>query len=209
MYIVRYTDDFKIFTDSHPNAIRVFHRVQGCLKDNLNLEIASEKSKVTNLRKRKTEFLGFDLKANKKRKSFVAHTCVSTSRKNKSKHFIRNLIKNIQKTSTIKSLNKYDYYVLGVHNYYKIATHVHSDFSEIAYSCSRSLTKRLRSCGKYGLPRSQPDVYKKLYKGNYRTFTIRGKLLFPTANIRWYKASIPPLLSEITQWKVCFNDTNY
>lgn len=189
MYIVRYADDFKIFTDSHENATRIFHAVKDYLKENLKLEISPEKSKITNLRKRKTEFLGFEIKANKKRKTVVAHTYVSRTRKNKIKENIKNLIKEIQLRPTKREVNRYNYYVLGIHNYYKHATHVNKDFSKIAFECSYLLKSRLKHSGQYGVPRSPPYTYKKLYPGNFRTYEVDGSLIFPIGNIKWNKIS--------------------
>lgn len=58
-FIVRYADDFKIMAKDSKTAWRWFHAVSGYLKDRLGLDISPEKSRVINLRKRKTEFLGF------------------------------------------------------------------------------------------------------------------------------------------------------
>ena len=74
MYIVRYADDFKVFTNSHKSAIRIYHATKGYLKNQLNLDISTEKSAITNLRKRKSDFLGFSLKAVTKRNKYVANT---------------------------------------------------------------------------------------------------------------------------------------
>lgn len=51
-YIVRYADDFKIFTDSRTNAKKLFMATKLWLNDRLDLEISEEKSKITNLRKK-------------------------------------------------------------------------------------------------------------------------------------------------------------
>ena len=66
MYIVRYADDFKIFCRKRSDANRVFIAVRQWLKDRLSLEISEEKSKVVNLKKHYSEFLGFKLKAVRK-----------------------------------------------------------------------------------------------------------------------------------------------
>ena len=67
MYIVRYADDFKIFTNTRSNAEKIF-KTQMWLEERLKLPISAEKSKVTNLKKQQSEFLGFTLKAVKKGK---------------------------------------------------------------------------------------------------------------------------------------------
>ena len=68
MYIVRYADDFKIFTNTRSNAEKIFKATQMWLEERLKLPISAEKSKVTNLKKQQSEFLGFTLKAVKKGK---------------------------------------------------------------------------------------------------------------------------------------------
>lgn len=67
MYIVRYADDFKIFCRNHEAAVKIFHAVKMWLAERLKLEISEEKSKVINLRKSYSDFLGFKIKAVPKR----------------------------------------------------------------------------------------------------------------------------------------------
>lgn len=123
MYIVRYADDFKFFTNSHKSAIRIYHAVRGCLKDRLHLDISPDKSTITNPRRNKSEFLGFPLKATKKRNRYVANTSVSCKKRRIRQHII-----NIQKSPTYESIAKYNTYILEIQNYYRIATHVTTDF---------------------------------------------------------------------------------
>lgn len=66
MYIVRYADDFKIFCRSYADAKRTFEAVKDWLETRLKLEVSPEKSKITNLKKNYSEFLGIKLKAVKK-----------------------------------------------------------------------------------------------------------------------------------------------
>ena len=63
MFIVRYAEDFKIFCRTKNDADKVFVAVKQWLRDKLKLEISEEKSKVVNLKKQYSEFLGFKLKA--------------------------------------------------------------------------------------------------------------------------------------------------
>ena len=62
MHIVRYADDFKIFTKDYQTAKKVFEAVKLWLKERLDLDISLEKSRITNLKKSYTVFLGFKLK---------------------------------------------------------------------------------------------------------------------------------------------------
>ena len=62
MRIVRYADDFKIFCRTKEDAEKTYYAVKDWLWKRLKLEVSDEKSKVTNLRKRDSEFLGFSIK---------------------------------------------------------------------------------------------------------------------------------------------------
>lgn len=73
-WLVRYADDFKVFTKDRHSAKKWFYAIKDYLKNRLGLDISNKKSKITNLRKRKTEFLGFSLRAAKKRNSRVAYS---------------------------------------------------------------------------------------------------------------------------------------
>lgn len=62
-YIVRYADDFKIFCHTKDDAEKLFIVTQRWLKERLGLEISLEKSRIVNLKRHYSEFLGFWLKA--------------------------------------------------------------------------------------------------------------------------------------------------
>lgn len=66
VFIVRYADDFKIFCRNHNYAKRIFAAVQMWLKERLDLEISRDKSKITNLRKGYSDFLGVKMKLTQK-----------------------------------------------------------------------------------------------------------------------------------------------
>lgn len=67
-YIVRYADDFKIFCKRHGDAVKLFEATKLWLRDRLGLEVHPEKSKIVNLKRHYTEFLGFKIKVRKKGK---------------------------------------------------------------------------------------------------------------------------------------------
>ncbi|WP_150476147.1 group II intron reverse transcriptase/maturase, partial [Bacillus sp. BNPI-92] len=129
MYIVRYADDFKIFTNTRRNAEKIFEATQMWLEERLKLPISTEKSKVTNLKKQQSEFLGFTLKAVKKGKKngntrYIAVTHISPKALEKTKQDLAKQVKRIQRTpnsnETIKRISIYNSMVIGKHNYYKI-----------------------------------------------------------------------------------------
>ena len=67
-YIVRYADDFKVLCRTRSQAIKMNYAIKDFLKTRLHLETSEEKSKVINLKKNSSEFLGFSIQSNKERK---------------------------------------------------------------------------------------------------------------------------------------------
>lgn len=187
MYIVRYADDARIFTKTHKSAIKIYHAVKGYLENQLKLEISPEKSKITNLRRRRSEFLGFEMKVVLKRNQYVTNTFVSRKRKEKIKEEIRQKVKEIQQNPSHKLVSNYNSYILGIRNYYETASHVNVDFAEISFQILKTLYNRLKSIARYEVPRSPPLLYRRLFKNNFRTFTIKGISLFPLADVQWKK----------------------
>jgi retron-type reverse transcriptase len=76
-YFVRYADDFKILCRDYKTAQKIFAATRLWLKERLKLDISPEKSKITNVRKGKTEFLGFALFVGKKRNKFVTRSNIA------------------------------------------------------------------------------------------------------------------------------------
>lgn len=73
MFIVRYADDFKIFCKNRNTAKKAFIATNMWLKERLNLQISKDKSKVVNLNKNYSEFLGFKMKVRNKGKKTKAY----------------------------------------------------------------------------------------------------------------------------------------
>ena len=97
MYIVRYADDFKIFCRKRSDADKVFVAVKQWLQDRLKLQISEEKSKVINLRKHYSEYLGFKLKAVRKGKKYVVRSHMRDKAKQKVTEQLIKQIKRIQR----------------------------------------------------------------------------------------------------------------
>lgn len=82
-FIIRYADDFKIFCRNRKDADNLFIATQKWLKERLGLEISPEKSKVVNLKKKYSEFLGFQIKAVKKSSKYVVASRLTPKAKSK------------------------------------------------------------------------------------------------------------------------------
>ncbi|WP_010529043.1 group II intron reverse transcriptase/maturase [Lentibacillus jeotgali] len=183
-YLVRYADDFKILCKDGKTAQKWYHAVRLYLKDRLKLDISPEKSQIVNLRKRESEFLGFTIRANKKRKKRVARTGIKPDKKRKIKEEARKLIRRIRSSPSALNALRFNSFVLGIHYYFKRATKVNLEFSRLAYDLRAFIYNHLRPVGKYGRPANPPPTYKKLYHSSFKTFQIAGVYLFPLADVK-------------------------
>lgn len=153
MMIVRYADDFKIFTNTKASADNILIAVTQWLDQRLKLNISLDKSGVTNLRKQSTNFLGFELKAMKKGKTrkgatkYVMVSDVSDRALTTIKNTLSDQIKAIQRASTSKKgldeVLKYNTMVVGIHNYYSTATNVNDNLQRISLGLLRMMYNRL------------------------------------------------------------------
>lgn len=179
-YIVRYADDFKIICKKKSDAEKLFIATKKWLKERLGLETSPEKSKIVNLRKHYSEFLGFKIKVKFKRKKYVIKSCISDKAKMKIKANCNKAIESIQNSKDdldeIINIQKYNSTIIGIHNYYQIATMVCWDLGKIAYEISRTMYIKLRKrvnrkCNKVN---KKGYVYERYRKEQTSTIFIRA-----------------------------------
>lgn len=187
VYIIRYADDFKLFCRKKSDAEKVFIAVKRWLKERLKLEISEEKSKVVNLKRHYSEFLGFELKAVKKRKKYVVCSHMTEKAKIREKKKLVEQIKNIAHTKNrddeAKEITLYNSMVMGIHNYYCIATMISSDCDSLHRNVSivmkNRLRKRLSKKGKIN------EVYiRKQYGKSKQIRFISNKTICPIGYIK-------------------------
>ncbi len=201
---VRYADDFKIFTTSYQNAVKLFHATKNWLKERLGLDISPEKSKVINLKEKYSEFLGFKLKVvkrgkclrgkNKGKPKYVVESHVREESIKKIKAKLDKLIYTIEypKGNTeYKAINNYNSFVIGVHEYYCMATNASLDFRKLAFSSHKSLKarlgKRIKSTKEVKKNKMQlyiTNVMKERYGKSEQLKYVRGIALAPIGYIK-------------------------
>ena len=190
-YSVRYADDFKIFCRDYKSAQKIFTATRLWLKERLGLEISPEKSKITNVRKGKTEFLGLALYVKTKGKKIITRSNISDKAKQAMARKLREQIIAIKYDTTAHQVNRLNAMILGFHNYYHMATLCSLDFADIDFAVSKCLHNRLKKVSKTvrGKKRKKkpPDhepkrsrTYDKLY-GKYKgkQKTVAGIRIFP------------------------------
>ena len=156
-YIIRYADDFKIFCSNYEDARKIFFATKDFLKKRLNLEISEDKSKITNLRKEYSEFLGFKMKVYQKGdkwkvKSHMCDKAYDRTRKELKKAM--DVIKDTEgSANTGRAISIYNAKVIGIHQYFQLATMISEDVSKISYEIqhkckSRKLERRIERTGR-------------------------------------------------------------
>lgn len=149
MYIVRYADDFRIFCRCRQDAERIKAAVTQWLQQRLKLEVSDEKTRIVNVKKKYSEFLGFKIRVHKKKNRYVvmSHMCDKAFQKQRQK--LVNQAKNIAKPRDYYreegEIRVYNSMVMGLHNYYRIATNINVDCSRLNRAVMIVLTNRLRT----------------------------------------------------------------
>jgi group II intron reverse transcriptase/maturase len=189
MHIVRYADDFKIFCRTYSDAVRIFEAVSKWLKNRLDLDISESKSKIVNLRKKWSEFLGIKIKAIPKKTYFgdyAAYSKMSEKSIEKVKRNIRMHVKELQKEIDGKNINSLNAVILGTQQYYKIATNVSIDFNSIAFQLTNFMKCRLKNRMQYGYPKRNDITHSflKFYKLTRKTFSSGRLVIYPIACIK-------------------------
>ena len=196
LYFVRYADDFKILCKDYKTAQKIFIATKSWLKERLGLDVSPEKSKITNVRKGKTEFLGFALYVEKQKGGkFVTRSNISEKAKKVMKLKLKGQIKEIGHEANPYQVRKLNAMILGMHGYYKTATMCSRDFAEVNYIVQKSLRVRLRRyTKKVKVRKKKPEaepMYSKTYQKFYGSYNgkpiiVAGIAVFPIYGCKFH-----------------------
>ena len=182
-YIVRYADDFKVLCRTRSQAIRMNYAIKDFLNIRLHLETSDEKSKVINLKKNSSEFLGFSFRAVRKGKTrfgFVARSNMTKKAKSNALVKIKESIKAIQKKPCAETVWHYDTVVMGIQNYYAAATQISKNLSELNSLLNKTLYNRLKNVRTEAKFDDMTKSLQKRYKGySPQYFKIQGMVFVP------------------------------
>lgn len=137
-YLIRYADDWVLVTNTKTNAIRWKTVISNYLRKELKLELSVDKTKITNIRKKPIEFLGFKYKVvkrgiknrnkNHKKLRFISVTSPREDKIAVKVKELRSEIKTLGKKLNHKKINtarliiNYNSKVRGLINYYSFAS---------------------------------------------------------------------------------------
>lgn len=166
MRIVRYADDFRIFCRTKKDADNTKTAVTQWLWERLKLEVSQEKTRIVNTRTGYSEFLGFKIRVHEKGSKYVVKSRISDKQLKRANHKLVEQAKCIAKPTpgkvALDEIRLYNAMVLGIQNYYQIATHVALDCRILKRSTSivlqNRLQRRLRKNG-YTLTKFEKERY--------------------------------------------------
>lgn len=148
MHIVRYADDIRILCRTRSQAERTMIATKQWLFERLHLVTSDEKTRVVNLRKQNSEFLGFSIKLTEKRHKLVAKSHISKKTQRRIISKLKTQIKAIQHPANsgerYMEIQRYNAMVRGMHNYYQIATEASQDFAAMARILDHAFKARLK-----------------------------------------------------------------
>ena len=149
MFIVRYADDFRIFCRNREDAEKTMEAVTKWITERLKLEVSPEKTRIVNVRKRYSEFLGFKIMVYRKGEKYVVKSHISDKKlqleESKLVEQAKRIAKPAQGRTQPDEIGLFDEMVLGIQNYYRIATCISLDCRKIHRRVMTVLTNRLNT----------------------------------------------------------------
>lgn len=191
MYIVRYADDFKIFCRDYAAAKKTMEATKKWLSENLHLDTSDEKSGITNLRKNYTTFLGIKFKVVPKGEKWVIKSRIADKSAKKVTQKLQAAWGDIKNPSNANDINRYvdrfNAMVVGMHNYYAMATHVSGDFSKIAFKAVGK-SNGMNHNGKFLTLEKHGEFTSLFLKDRYgkskRCRWIKGRVIVPVGYVQ-------------------------
>ena len=154
MYIVRYADDFRIFCRTKTAAEKTKIAITQWLSERLKLEVSQEKTKVVNVKRRYSEFLGFKIKVHSKGSKQVIKFHISDKQLKIKRKALVEQVKRIArprpKMGTYGEIRQYNLMVMEMQNYYRIATNISLDASKLNRAVMTVINNRLDGISRKG-----------------------------------------------------------
>ena len=149
MYIVRYADDFRIFCRNKEDAMRTKEAVTAWITERLRLEVSPEKTRIVNVRKRYSEFLGFKIRVRPKSGRYAVQSHICDKKLELERQKLVEQAKRIARPSKGKrpldEIRLFNSMVLGIQNYFQLATCISIDCRKIHRQVMTVLTNRLNT----------------------------------------------------------------
>lgn len=148
MYIIRYADDFRIFCRTKTEAEKTRIAVTQWLSERLKLEVSPEKTRTVNVKRRYSEFLGFKIKVHSKGHKQVVTSSICDKQLKRQRQKLTEQAKRIARPvdgrTEYDEVKLYNSMVMGMQNYYQIATNINVDCASLGRAVMTILVNRLK-----------------------------------------------------------------
>lgn len=193
MYIVRYADDFRIFCRNKSDAEKTKIAVTQWLSERLKLEVSQEKTRIVNIRHGYSDFLGIKIRVREKGQKYVVQSHISDKSLKQKKAKLIEQAKRIaspRKGKTeLEETRLYNAMVMGMQNYYCLATDVSDDFNQLNHSVMTVLINRLNTergtrLVRKGRPLSEVERQRYGRSRRLRYVAGTGEPIYPIGQVR-------------------------
>lgn len=187
---VRYADDIRILCPTYLVARNMLDKIKNFLNKRLHLEISEEKTKIVNLKKNYTDFLGCKIKIKTKNneKHIISHmkekAIVNAETKVKKQiRKIKRYKSNIKECK--KQIDLYNSIVNGLARYYSMNTNIAEDLRKLSWIIDKYSKLNLSDVLLYRTVNNSNNFVVETYGKGKALPYIRGKPLIPIERIRY------------------------
>ena len=170
-WLIRYADDFVIITDTRAHAEQWKARLQTFLRSKLKLTLSTEKTLITDVRRKHIHFLGYELKMipGNSRTGYITKTIPDRERLQRKVDSIAESIKkiprNFSKEQFIGEINRINSQVRGIIQYYQCCTWVSVALRRHSHRLQMIAKDRLKQYSGRWIPANQtqnlPHIHQK------------------------------------------------
>lgn len=185
---VRYADDIKILCPTYSVARNMLDKTISFLDNRLKLEVSEEKTKIVNLKRNYTNFLGIKIKVTKKGNKYKVISHMTDKAKENVKEKVKTQIRVVKKVKQNerkcqKEIDKYNSIIVGIHNYYAMATMISLDLNNINFIVNKYIYRNLSDVLISNNKVKQSDFITKTY-GKDLPY-VRGKPIITIGSIKF------------------------
>lgn len=169
-FLVRYADDFVIITDTRAHAESWKNRLQVFLQTRMKLTLSTEKTLITDVRRKYIKFLGYEFKQvpGKAKKGYVARSIPDRVRlKRKVDSIAENIKKiprNYSREQLIAEINRINSQIRGVIQYYQCCTWVNVSMKKYSWYLQMIAKSRLKQYKGKWIPANQTQNLPRIHQ---------------------------------------------
>ncbi|MFI3228378.1 MAG: reverse transcriptase domain-containing protein [Clostridia bacterium] len=190
---VRYADDILVLCDNIEDAQKFEYSIRKYLTQTMKLKVNSDKTKIYDLRKETMKYLGYvfyacpnlDIKSVTQKGTLRVKNILHKDKEDEIVKKCCRLLNDIKKKTTFKTIQAWNTYVIGLHNYYKGMTHFYKCFTKIGWRICRKFYHTMHKKVKF----IKDETYKNNFmNGTYSSWGKKGYFCFssfPVIEIWW------------------------